>query len=98
MRIKVIECIQGLAILVIIMSATLILGGAEYQNEWNSFVWQFRKGISYILLAIVVAGCMELLKRYEIYRTEKEADRIIKELWKTLEDNKEKAQRSGNSR
>lgn len=77
-----------------ILSATLVLGGAEYTNTWDDFVWQFRTGISYILLSLVVAGCMELLKRYERYRMKKFVDRYL-EMFESIE---KAQQRSGNSK
>lgn len=92
-RLKIIECIQAISILSMIVSATLILGGAEYQEQWSDFVWQFRTGISYILLSVVIAGCMELLKRYEHYRARKLADSYLVEIFESIE----KAQRRCNS-
>lgn len=88
LRIKIIECIQAISILSIIVSATLILGGTEYQDQWADFVWQFRTGISYILLSAVIAGCMELLKRYERYRMKKVVDRYLVGIFESIENTK----------
>lgn len=82
-----------------IVSATLILGGAEYTSTMDDFMWQFRTGIACVLFSIIVAGCMELLIRYEHYRLRRkfnEAIRKSEEMRKVFESI-EKAQRSGNS-
>lgn len=70
-RLKIIKCIQEISILSIIVLTTLIIGGAEYQEQWLDFVWQFRIGIACVLLSNIVAGAMELSIRYERYRNRK---------------------------
>lgn len=99
LRLKIIECIQAISILSMIVAATLILGGAEYQEQWSDFVWQFRTGIACVLFSIIVAGCMELLIRYEHYRMRKRVSKAIRksEAMKKVFESIEKAQRSGNS-
>lgn len=101
LRLKIIECIQGISIIAIILSGTLILGGSEYQEEWNNFIWQFRTGIGYILISLIVIGCMELLKRYEKYRMYKkfrDAIRKSEQMSKVFESIEKAQQRSGNSK
>lgn len=95
LRIKIIECIQAVSILSIIVSATLVLGGAEYASTKDNFMWQFRTGIGYILISTIVIGCMELLRRFERYRLQKKYDQ---EWINVFEDIEKAQQRSGNSK
>lgn len=84
LRLKIIKCIQEICILSIIVFTTLIIGGAEYQEQWLDFVWQFRTGLLLALLSVIVAGCMELLKRYESYRVKKITEIYLEERFENL--------------
>lgn len=85
LRLKIIECIQGISLIALIITGTLVLGGTEYQEEWSAFVWQFRTGLSYILINIIVMGCMELLKRFELYLLQKKYDQEWIEIFEDIE-------------
>lgn len=82
-----------------IVSATLVIGGAEFASTMDDFMWQFRTGIACVLVSIIIAGCMELLIRYEHYRLRRKFNETIRksEEMRKVFKNIEKAQRSGNS-
>lgn len=67
LRLKIIECIQSISFLSIIVSATLIIGGAEFASTEYDFMWQFWTGIACVLFSGIIAGMMELLIRYELH-------------------------------
>ena len=96
LRLKIIECIQGISIIALIVTGTLVLGGSEYQEEWNDFIWQSRTGIGYILISLIVIGCMELLRRFEKYRLQKKYDKEWIDIFEDIEKSpKERQLQSG---
>lgn len=68
MRIKVFKLIQNIATFFLIIGSTLVLGGSDYHESWEMFLWQCRSGIALVLLCTSIIGCMHLLIQFEVYR------------------------------
>lgn len=65
---KIIDFIQGLSYLLLVISSTFAIGGADLQETDTLFYWQYWTGMKYILISISIIGCMELLKRVTKYQ------------------------------
>lgn len=83
MRLKIIEVVQGVAIIGFIVSAICVLGGTEFQEELSDITLQFWTGIGCVMFFSVIMGCMELLKRFEKYlmtRRYNELDKLFDQI------------------